>query len=223
MSIHLSSNFLKNDSRYTIRRAETRQDREAVYRLRYEVYVEEMGRTQVDAADHRTRRIVDSLDENGVLLAAFDREGNVIGTLRTNHAAQGSLGHYEHWYGMAQYAKEAHPYATTITTKLILRPEYRRTTLALRLITHGYEEGFAHSRYNFLDCIPELEGFYKKLGCIVHRPRFLHPEYGELVPLVMPMHDLSHLRTVRSPLARHCEQLLHAPPTPHRLTGALAG
>ena len=43
---------------YDVGRADTDEDREAVYRFRYSVYVEEMGRYQ-DTADHEGKRLVD--------------------------------------------------------------------------------------------------------------------------------------------------------------------
>ena len=47
--------------------ATTTAEREAVYRLRYEVYVEERGAYK-DVADHENRLLFDTYDQTGHLL-----------------------------------------------------------------------------------------------------------------------------------------------------------
>ena len=46
--------------------AETAEEKESVYRFRYSVYVEEMGRYQ-GRADHEGKRLVEPEDEHGVV------------------------------------------------------------------------------------------------------------------------------------------------------------
>lgn len=54
-----------------IRLATTEADRRAVYRFRYEVYVNEMKRVQT-YADHEQRVIEELLDKTGYILIAED-------------------------------------------------------------------------------------------------------------------------------------------------------
>ena len=62
--------------------ATTTAEREAVYRLRYEVYVEERGAYK-DVADHKNRLLSDALDPTGRLL--YGKVGEeVVGSLRLN-------------------------------------------------------------------------------------------------------------------------------------------
>ena len=72
-----------------IRLPATETEFEAVYRLRYDVYVAELGYSQ-RYADHVRRRIVEPMDDSASLLGAFD--GSVlVGTLRTNYAKDSCL------------------------------------------------------------------------------------------------------------------------------------
>src|SRR5207245_2348927 len=67
-----------------IKLVQSAEEREQVYRLRYNVYVEEMGLNPTEA-DHRRRIITDPLDSSGRILAAFSN-GAVVGTVRLNIA-----------------------------------------------------------------------------------------------------------------------------------------
>ncbi len=63
-----------------IRMAETEDEKRAVYRFRYDVYVEEMGRYE-GVADHENRLLVEPEDETGRIFYAA-RDGEVVGTSR---------------------------------------------------------------------------------------------------------------------------------------------
>ena len=73
---------------FSVAIAETPQEREAVFRLRYQVYVEEMGK-RLASADHGRRLLTDPLDETGLLFLARDPEGEVAATLRCNEGLEG--------------------------------------------------------------------------------------------------------------------------------------
>ena len=67
---------------FDIRLAESQEDLEALYRFRYKIYVEEMGRVQHDA-DHLNKKIRDDLDDGGHNLLAF-KQGKLVGAARIN-------------------------------------------------------------------------------------------------------------------------------------------
>src|SRR5688572_6621386 len=120
--------------RVQIREASTPDDREAVFRFRYRVYVEEMGRVQ-QYVDHRARRVEVPLDRRAEVLAAWDG-AEVVGTVRFNYAGRGGLGYYVGLYGMERFAP-FFPARTCVTTKLMVASRLRNTTLGLRLCKHG--------------------------------------------------------------------------------------
>ena len=67
---------------FDIRLAESQEDLEALYRFRYKIYVEEMGRVKHDA-DHLNKKIRDDLDDGGHNLLAF-KQGKLVGAARIN-------------------------------------------------------------------------------------------------------------------------------------------
>lgn len=183
-----------------IRRAETAEDRERIYRFRYEIYVEEMRRVQ-KYADHERRRIEEPLDATAHLMIA-ERDGRTLGTLRTNFARETDLGYYVRLFQLDSVG-DAFPSQVSLTTKLMIRPELRSGTLAVRLACavyrFGLEQGIHH---DFIDCNAHLERFFQRLGFRTYMGRVVHPEYGEVLPLRLALHDVAHLQRLGSPLAR---------------------
>ena len=70
----------------TILLAVSEAERQEVYRFRYAVYVEEMGKSPPDA-NHERRVLMDRFDATASLYLLRDGEGALVGTLRINHLA----------------------------------------------------------------------------------------------------------------------------------------
>ncbi len=193
-----------------IRTVRSPADLHAVYRFRYEVYVEEMGRPQA-YADHHLRRIEEPLDRAATIVAAFAQEG-VVGTVRLNLANYSELGYYEDLYGMADVVGRHHPRATSITTKFMVARSHRKSTLSARLAVAIYREAVAAGvEYDFIDCNPHLEEYFERLGYRRYRERVRHHEYGEVMPMVLELRNLAHLERVGSPFARALREVGHDP------------
>jgi hypothetical protein len=183
-----------------IRRAQTKSDFEAVFRLRYEVYVEELGRVQ-RYADHQARTIVEPLDASGRIFCAVEN-GTLVGTLRTNYARD-SVAEYEWLYSMSAVGDD-HPQATSVSTKLLVVPKYRNSTLGYRLAAAGYAANLAAGiEHDFADVYPARVPFFTRLGYRVHKDRVEHPEYGNVIVMRLGMRDEEHLRLVKSPFLQH--------------------
>src|SRR4051794_9246877 len=100
-----------------IKLAQSPEELEQVYRLRYNVYVEEMGLNPAEA-DHSRRFITDSLDSSGKVLAAFS-DGEVVATVRFNLAREAALGEWRHLFQMDQFGP-FFPERVTMTTRLVV-------------------------------------------------------------------------------------------------------
>jgi len=172
-----------------------------VFRLRYEVYVEELGRAQTHA-DHQARTIREPFDENAFLWVAYEGE-RLVGSVRVNYADEGDLGDYPALYDMARMGA-LHPERTSITTKLVVARDYRNSTLAYRLAMAGYrsmlEDGILH---DFIDVYPARIPFFERLGYRIHVPAAHHPEYGSVVVMTLSVRDAVHLERVGSPFFRY--------------------
>jgi predicted GNAT family N-acyltransferase len=182
-----------------IREVMTEEERQAVFRLRYPVYVEEMGDRQ-RYADHRRRTLDDPLDATGHILAAFD-EGRVVGSVRVNLAAESDFGEYADLHGVGRLGPY-YPGRVCMTTKLVLQPEYRGGRTAVRLAQacmdlvanpHGM-------RFDLIDCKPDAQRFFHRLGYRQVAPDFRHPDTREIHrPLILAVFDRDYFERIRSP------------------------
>jgi hypothetical protein len=117
---------------FTLKPATSAEHRTAVFRLRYDVYVKEMGRTQ-RYADHSRSQVEEPMDTAGHVVAAFAGAGDVVGTVRSNLLRlTSSTGLYEDLYDFAALQPAVREY-TSITTKLIVHRDFRNTSLAAQL------------------------------------------------------------------------------------------
>jgi hypothetical protein len=183
-----------------IRKVRTESDARAVFRFRYDVYIEELGRTQ-HHADHVARTIEEPLDSCANLFCAYEGP-RLVGTVRTNYTWCSALGDYETLYEM-QRCGTAHPDSTSITTKLVVAPDLRGSTLPYRLAAATYTSALSDGvAFDFVDVYPARVAFFERLGYRVHVPRALHPEYGEVIVMRLAMRDARHLAQVRSPFLR---------------------
>lgn len=171
-----------------------------VFRFRYSIYVDEMGRKQ-KYADHGLKLIIDPLDDGAYLLAAFD-EDRVVGTVRVNMAADSNLGSYEHFYGLSCVGED-HPNYTSICTRLMIAKSHRRSLLGYRLAITCLELGLTKGlKWSFLDCNDHLVPFFTRLGCQKYIGKANHEEYGYVTPMRFSLCDHTFLQCIRSPFLR---------------------
>ena len=180
------------------REVKERADLESIYRLRYEVYVEEMGRRQ-RYADRDRRLLEEPLDEDAIHLAAFERAGGgPLGALRLHLSARSRLEVFEQLYGLS--AGSFGPRAMVIT-RLITQPRARggRASAGLLLARAAYrlalEEAVDHG---YIDCGRPLVPFFEWLGFDCLR-LFEHAEYGEIAIMQIDPRDAGRLARTDSP------------------------
>lgn len=183
----------------TVRFASTDEDREAIWRLRYRIYVEEMG---YDFGATPDRRLPDNPLRNNRLLLA-EQEGAVVGTLAIDWGGDLAFGEEDRKvYQLDRFLAVLAPERLMIVTRFMSTPEARLgETPELLLDTalrFALERGVA---VIFLDCRPHLINFYLRLGFRPYAPTASHPIPGILVPLVLLLDDHAHLVRVRSRFA----------------------
>jgi predicted GNAT family N-acyltransferase len=192
-----------------IRLATTPADLEAVYAFRYSIYIEEMGQSE-SYADHHNKRIIDSLDHpNAKILAAWDNN-QIVGTVRSSFVRDGGVGDYLDYYQLQDLSPEELN-KTSISTRFMVHPAFRCSTLTARLVCETYHRGLEQGlETNYCDCDPHLESFYTRLGYSMTDKDFVHPEFGVGYIMKLDMLNLNHLRSTRSPfykvLAKYCSR-----------------
>ncbi len=185
----------------------TTQELDEVYKLRYSVYVEDLKYHQ-PYADHKSKMLKDSLDSTGNLFGIF-KNNEAVGTVLTNYAKHSDLGYYSELYKMNEFPDGSY-YDSSITTKLIVRNDFRSKSVAFRLALATFTKGLEDNiQFNFIDCTQEMVPFYLRLGYKVYQESMFHPEFGRGAVLVLELHDIAHLEECNSPFAKHYRKIMH--------------
>ena len=181
--------------------AHTQEELDAIYRLRYEIYVEEM---QIfgDVADHQNRMLYDLNDANSRLLYATIN-GEVIAALRLNLGKDAPFSEeLERTYNLNRFRSAIDDSQVLVLTRFMVRPQYRGTSLAHHMICQVAELCLQECiEISVCDCQPHLIRYYQRIGfrsyeCDVYND----PEFGIMIPLAFVNGDLDYLKSIRSPM-----------------------
>jgi hypothetical protein len=191
----------------SIRAVATADERTAVGRLRYDVYVRELGRTPA-GCEEATGLHSEPEDAFSTTFAAFDGD-TAVGCLRMTPVDR--LPMASPWRGF--YEVDRFPVAESqqaMLSRLVVRSGHRDDLVAARLFAAAYDafrgEG---GELLFLRCPANLVPLYEVMGCRRYAPGSTDAEAGFRVPMVMIAGDWTYFEAVKSPLLEHVQQ--HAP------------
>ena len=195
-----------------IKVASSDEDRERIFRFRYDVYVIEMGKSPVEA-DHQKKIIRDELDNDAHLLYAED-EGQIVGTVRLNCRSKKKFPYvWEQRYDIEKFAPLFGDHIS-MTSRMMVAKDYRGSSVPAALVGAVYSAGRdMGSKFDFCNCAPSLLEFYEQIGFRRFTDGFMDEDNGYHVPLVMLVRDTQYLRQVRSPLYRVARNFEHEPET----------
>lgn len=184
----------------TLRAVRTEAERAAVYRLRYDVYVEEQGK-RPHGADHGRRWLTDELDDASVTLYA-EEGGHVVGTVRRTDPGRG----YDFRSQPAALEIERFPLdagnAVTLCSRFVVAADHRHSWVAPALLVDMYARGRqVGAVFNLIATNPALVPLYERLGYVRYTAGGHLADVGLLVPMVLVLTDHEHLRRTRSCLA----------------------
>jgi len=182
-------------------RAETDAEREEIYRLRYQVYVDELGK-QVVGADHARRRIHDPQDDApGTQLFYTGNPRNMTGTCRLEIWQPGQVPE-ERWRLFNMDAFPGMENLVTCECGRLMVTRSARGKLILAAIARALYEVVcaAGADFNFAYCSPGLVRSYRRLGYRPYACDLVAGEDGLRVPVVMVTSDLAFYKRVHSPL-----------------------
>jgi hypothetical protein len=195
----------------TISMARSPEEKMEVYRFRYKIYVEEMGRKLV-AVDHKNKMVVDELDSTGIIFYAHVGS-EIVGTNRINI---GTIKEFPHRF-IREYAlnafKSFRKKRTNLmyTSKTMLNPAYRGSLLYYKFIMMAYEIYCKNEiDFSFAGCNPHIVPLLERLGYRRYTWNFTEPGFGFAIPLVY-FDNPDHLRAVCSPFYRSARQRLIDP------------
>ena len=186
-----------------INEAKREEERQAIFRFRYKVHIEELNR-QIPGVDHVREQIRDGFDDWGHLVYA-EIDGRIVGTVRLNIGGLAEFPNELARVFRLPHFEQFNPGARNffLGTKLMVDPEYRKTLVSFRLMLRGYEVMRENRvQFSFSGCNPYLIPMYEQLGYRTMGTGFQDPGYGLVVPIVLLPEDVGHLAAVRSPFLR---------------------
>jgi hypothetical protein len=184
--------------------AETEDVKRAVYRFRYDVYVEEMGRYRT-TADHAQRMLVEPCDAHSRIFYATEN-GAVVATGRLTWGGDAPLPRRMiEQYSLAPFLAELPADVIAVAERGMVTPRLRGSDLFLQLL--GALLRFANDhriQLIFGDCEPHLLNLYLGLGYRTYSKKNVNSaEAGYLVPIVYVPEDIAYLRYLGSPLLEY--------------------
>lgn len=192
---------------FTLHIAQTQAEREAIYRLRYEVYVEEMHVFN-DIADHERRMLYGDNDNNAWLMYAKIGD-ELIGSLRLNLGKSGRFSdELEETYDLQRFRKVIDDDQLLVLTRFMVRKAYRGSQLSYRMIEEVAEICKREAiEVAVCDCQPHLVRYYQRMGFRSYAcPVYNDAAFGIMIPLAFVIRDLAYLDDIRSPLRSALEQ-----------------
>jgi hypothetical protein len=192
--------------KFEARIAATPEDRLAVFRLRYQVYVLEMGRPG-RYVNHQTKTIEEPYDRDALIYGLFN-EAKCVATVRANGTKDCGMEEYLELYNLSP---ESSPIERCVISTKVMADKECRNLKAIKdfwiffyldLLERGYQ-------YIFCDCNDNVLRFFLRLGFVHSSPKTTsHPEFGTVNLLRADMFDLAHAKSVGSPLADALSQYL---------------
>jgi hypothetical protein len=166
-----------------VRIATTDAEREAVYRFRYEVYVEELGRYRA-IADHEHRRLADPEDDHSWIVYATADDA-VVGSFRVTWGGDGFSARQVDQYQLEPFLAELPAERMAVGERTMISPRWRGGDLFSTLGEGSASLTASHDvRVVFGACEPHLISFYARYQRPYGRRNINSPEAGFLVPLV---------------------------------------
>ena len=190
-----------------IRVATRPEERAAIGRLRYEVYVRELGRRPPGCDDDQAEQS-EPEDAVSLLYGAFDGD-QAIASLRMtpmDRLAPGSR-----WREVFDNGEFPVPESQqAMLSRMVVHHDHRDSLLAPRLLAAAYERFRADGgELVFLRCTANLVPLYEVMGCRRYKAGQSDADTGFRVPMVMIAGDWTYFEQVKSPLLEHVQ--MHAP------------
>ncbi|MGZ3753349.1 MAG: hypothetical protein ACXVAU_18840, partial [Mucilaginibacter sp.] len=146
--------------KYDIRVATIKEEKEAIYRFRYRVYIEEMQKTHIQA-DHEATLLSDEADSYMVLYYSCINN-KLAATVRSQRGPEGSFIERDRLFFLTDYFEELFDHnCLAIVDKLIVDIPYRNSLLAHEMMVRTYIDGWkAGTRLCFITCDDQLLSMY---------------------------------------------------------------
>jgi hypothetical protein len=163
--------------------ASSREERERVFRFRYECHLAESRRWPTSA--FHDRRIVREPEDEGALLYFVESDGRLIGTLRLlpDRIPADLRPRLE----LHRFRRFPAPELALADQVVVSRPFRKTTALCDLLLQAAAECTLRGVQFLFSHVAPGQESCFHPIGFRDYAPPFAHPELGVRRPLVWPV------------------------------------
>ena len=190
-----------------IRVATRPEELAAIGRLRYDVYVRELGRRPAGIDDEQALQS-EPEDDASLLYGAFDGD-QALASLRMTPVDR--LPEDSRWrtvFDMAQFPVEESKQA--MLSRMVVHPDHRDSLLAPQLLAAAYDRFRGEGgELVFLRCTANLVPLYEVMGCRRYKAGQSDGDAGFRLPMVMITGDWTYFEQVKSPLLENVQ--MHAP------------
>jgi predicted GNAT family N-acyltransferase len=184
--------------------AQTPSEFHEVYRLRYQVYVNELQKGFLKNIDHKNRYIKDPEDERPESVVMYTvTDGMVSGTMRLDAytaatASQEILNRFN-----IKALNLDHDQVFTESCRLIISEKYRGGHILPALARKAYQLNtqIFKAIYSFQYGNAGLVDYYRKLGFRPYAAELIHNEDGIRIPMINVVNDVGYYEISNSPLS----------------------
>ncbi|VAW38148.1 hypothetical protein MNBD_CHLOROFLEXI01-319 [hydrothermal vent metagenome] len=199
-----------------VRYAESKDELQSIFQLRYEIYNQEMNKESV-AVDHEKKVLTDSNDDTARILYATVG-GEIAGTLRIHWGGDTPFpAEFNETYDLSRFESIVSPDQMVILTQFMVSKQFRGTLLPFQLLGASAQFSLDNKvQLSFCDCRPHLLNLYTRLGYRTYTKTFNNVTVGLLIPLVLVIEDIEYFQRLNSPLLRFATGDFN-PPVPREI------
>ena len=179
----------------TVHKAETAAEREAIYRFRYQIYIEELKYNY--EADHERKWLKQAEDEQPwTTLLYTGSPDNISSTVRVQAWKPGEVPPAVFALTSMERFPGIEALGVSHIGRMMIRRSLRGKLVLPSLLAGGYEflVGEKGADLAFLDCVPGIVRHYRQLGARPYGGRLIDLGYSPGIPLVIVLSDYAHLK-----------------------------
>ncbi|PKM12373.1 MAG: hypothetical protein CVV13_05655 [Gammaproteobacteria bacterium HGW-Gammaproteobacteria-3] len=185
-----------------VRLTQSETEQRAAYKLRYQIYVQTMGRFR-EKGDHALKELRDEFDDFAHSVVAI-KNGAPTGTLRIFWGGDGAFApSLQTDYRLDSLLRLLNSRHICVVERLMVDEKHRGSTTVLRLYQEVMKFVLAHQvEAVVILCQPHHVNSYLKLGFRPFADKYVYPGVGMVIPMALIAGDYQHLKNIGSPFAK---------------------
>lgn len=192
----------------SIKEALCEQEYEAIYRLRYQINIIELGKKNIPHADHEKAIIQDPEDTYPhAHLFYIGPSHQPVATFRINVYPPHKIpAHIRKRYSLDLYPEMA-PYPIAEFSRAVIITSKRKRMLMLAIVNFCHQFCTENNiQIGFLYCAPGLTKFYKRYGYRPYKAATVKTPDGIRLPMINITNDYPYYASVKSPIRAKAKQ-----------------